>query len=376
MQNSFVDLAYSKGFERVEVDTFLPVSLFLRLYGEDIRQMAFMLSDPVMGEVCLRPDFTAPVAYMHATGRTSGAGRYLYSGDVFHRPQRDDEWKHTRTYQYGVEIIGCQDSISTDAEIFIFLHNTLSKYSNKPFNTKIGDRAIATCWIDSLNIHSHWKMRLHRHFCNQERFNKILNDCLCFIRNQSCEVRGGCDTDNIRRVTCETVKRFLPEQKIFGVRSYDDIINRSVELNLLSLEPASLSEEIVQLTCKMMQVCGKVEQSLAELRELARAACLDMETVFSDFEKRLELLASSGICLDKLYFDASFGGHLEYYDGFVFEMTAPEHIEGAYEGCSMSAAFRRMAGGGRYNRMAQSLCDDGSVRAAGGALNVFDEVIR
>jgi hypothetical protein len=49
----------------VEADILQPAETLLDLYGEDIRARAYVTSDPVRGEMMLRPDFTVPVVQMH-----------------------------------------------------------------------------------------------------------------------------------------------------------------------------------------------------------------------------------------------------------------------------------------------------------------------
>ena len=56
------------GAVEVAPDVLLPSATLLDLYGEDIRARAYLTTDPVRGEVVLRPDFTVPVVQMHMAG--------------------------------------------------------------------------------------------------------------------------------------------------------------------------------------------------------------------------------------------------------------------------------------------------------------------
>ena len=68
----------------VEADILLPAETLLDLYGEDIRARAYVTSDPIRGEMMLRPDFTVPVVQMHMTHGADPA-RYCYCGEVFRK---------------------------------------------------------------------------------------------------------------------------------------------------------------------------------------------------------------------------------------------------------------------------------------------------
>ena len=74
----------SAGASPVEVDVLQPARTLLDLYGEDIRARAYVTSDPVRGELMLRPDFTVPVAQMHLASGTEPS-TYAYAGLVFRR---------------------------------------------------------------------------------------------------------------------------------------------------------------------------------------------------------------------------------------------------------------------------------------------------
>ena len=79
----------------VEADILLPAETLLDLYGEDIRARAYVTSDPLRGEMMLRPDFTVPVVQAHMAHGADPA-RYCYLGEVFrkqdHRGPRANEY--------------------------------------------------------------------------------------------------------------------------------------------------------------------------------------------------------------------------------------------------------------------------------------------
>ncbi|MEM7236549.1 MAG: ATP phosphoribosyltransferase regulatory subunit, partial [Pseudomonadota bacterium] len=66
MLSTLSTLFSDAGFEPVKPAHLFPAETLLDLYGEDIRARAFLFPDPVQGdELCLRPDFTVPVAMAH-----------------------------------------------------------------------------------------------------------------------------------------------------------------------------------------------------------------------------------------------------------------------------------------------------------------------
>ena len=76
----------SAGALPVDADILLPAETLLDLYGEDIRARAYTTTDPLRGEMMLRPDFTVPVVQAHMAHGADPA-RYCYLGEVFRKQE-------------------------------------------------------------------------------------------------------------------------------------------------------------------------------------------------------------------------------------------------------------------------------------------------
>ncbi len=74
------------GAKVIETEALLPAETLLDLYGEDIRARAYVTSDPLRGELMLRPDFTVPVVQKHMQHGAKSA-RYTYSGPVWRKQE-------------------------------------------------------------------------------------------------------------------------------------------------------------------------------------------------------------------------------------------------------------------------------------------------
>ena len=106
------------GFQPIEPGMLQPAEPLFDLYGEEIWDRAFVVEDEARadgdGTLCLRPDFTVPVARAHLAAG-GGTGRYGYFGPVFRRspPGENQPLQHL---QAGIEIIGSDDAAAADAE--------------------------------------------------------------------------------------------------------------------------------------------------------------------------------------------------------------------------------------------------------------------
>ena len=79
-----VNLFEKTGSIHVEIPTLLQSDLLLDLYGEELNSRTYILSDPVKGNLMLRPDFTVPIVQMHIKSNEEKA-QYCYSGKVWRK---------------------------------------------------------------------------------------------------------------------------------------------------------------------------------------------------------------------------------------------------------------------------------------------------
>ena len=71
-----------------------------------------------------------------------------------------------------------------------------------------------------------------------------------------------------------------------------------------------------------LSISGPAGNALARLRALTAEGGADITPALDRFEARLAALEQAGVDAAALPFDAAFGRNLEYYEGFVFEITA------------------------------------------------------
>ena len=134
------------GAARVEPDTLQPADVMLDLYGEDIRARAYLVQDPVAGELFLRPDFTVPVARLHMEQGLSPA-RYHYDGLVWRRQEAGVD-RPTEYLQAGIELIGGLDPAAEEAEVFSLIRASLGDLA--PI-VVTGDLGVIFAAINALN---------------------------------------------------------------------------------------------------------------------------------------------------------------------------------------------------------------------------------
>ncbi|MDE3078991.1 MAG: ATP phosphoribosyltransferase regulatory subunit [Paracoccaceae bacterium] len=330
----------------VDADILLPADTLLDLYGEDIRARAYVTSDPLEGEMMLRPDFTVPVVQKHMTHGAEPA-RYTYMGEVFRR--QEHRGLRAREYlQVGYELFARDTPEDADAEVFALFSEVLAPLGLRPAT---GDIGILMAAVRGLSTSDRRKAALLRHIWRPRRFRLLLDRF--GGRRPEPEPRL-----KLLAALADTAPAALMETAgpAIGLRGEDEITDRAAALiddaatPPLSAAEVDILEDVLMLRDTAPNALGHLRDAVVDLPAIAPAV--------DRFARRLDALAARGIDVETLDFEASHGRTtLEYYDGFVFSF----HAEGR-------ADLPPIASGGRYDALTRVLGQGRSIPAVGGVI--------
>lgn len=325
-------LFHGNGYETIDVPHLFLGETLLDLYGEDLRARAFLFPDAERAnELCLRPDFTVPVALAHGAEGWDRQAGYSYAGPVFRR-QPEGLGRPTEYMQAGVERFGDRDPVVADAEIFYMAHEGLAALGIGAPLATIGDLSIPFALLDALDMPAARRRALRRHFWRPRRFQALIDRAVTPPEAQVPTASEGAE--------------------VLGRRTVEEVAERLARMAEEASAPAMPKAE-ADLIGAILAVEAPAPEAAASLRRLTTETTLT--AVLDRFEERLAAIARRRIDPAKLIFDANFGRNLEYYDGFVFEMRAPGGGE-----------HPPLAGGGRYDAMTLRLGATTAVHAVGG----------
>ncbi len=346
----------SAGHVPVEPAHMQPAGVLLDLYGEDIRGRSFIFPDNErLGELCLRPDFTVPVAVMHGDGPGwDRAAAYSYIGPVFRR-QEVPMQRPLEYLQAGVERFGDTDRPAADAAVFALIREGLAALGVENGHATVGDLGIPFAAISAVEMSESRRRGLRRHFWRPGRFHEML----------AAYTRAAPEPTPMRAALLAALDAPDPAAAVaglangaamVGLRDIDDILDRARVLKEEAAEPP-IAEEAAGLIEAILAVAGPASEAVGQLRDLATGAGVDLAGPIDMLERRLAAIDAAGIAPETLEFDAAFGRNLEYYDGFVFEIVSRRGASGP-----------PLAGGGRYDAMTVRLGAPGPVPAVGGMI--------
>lgn len=329
----------------IDADILLPAETLLDLYGEDIRARAYTTTDPLRGEMMLRPDFTVPVVQAHMAHGADPA-RYTYMGEVF-RKQDHLGPRASEYLQVGYEVFDRDAPEAADAEVFALFAQTLA-----PLNLRAatGDIGILTAAVRGLSTTDRRKAALLRHVWRPKRFRALLDRFAG--RAPVPQARA----DLLQRLTSDTPEALMAAAGTFtGLRSPEDIAARVAAL-IEDAKAAPIKATEAALLYDLLTLQAPANAALAHLRGITPMLPA-IEPAVDRFSKRLAALATHGIDTQTLAFAASHGRtSLEYYDGFVFSFHAED------------PALPPVASGGRYDALTAVLGSGKSIPAVGGVI--------
>ncbi|MDK2773891.1 MAG: ATP phosphoribosyltransferase regulatory subunit [Tabrizicola sp.] len=327
----------------VDADVLQPAETLLDLYGEDIRARAYVTQDPVRGEMMLRPDFTVPVVQAHMAHGADPA-RYAYLGEVF-RKQARGSGRASEYLQAGYEVFDRAAPDAADAEVFALFRDLLAGLNLRPV---IGDIGILMAAVRGLETSERRKAALLRHVWRPKRFRALLD-----------RFAGRAPAHAGRVALLDRLKAGSPAQLIeqagtfVGLRSADEIVARAQTL-VADAEMPPIKATEAALLYDLLGLEAPAGHALRHLRGIT-AMLPAIGPAVDRFAARLEALASRGVDVETLAFEASHGRTaLEYYDGFVFSFLAD--------------GMPPVASGGRYDALTAVLGSGAFIPAVGGVI--------
>jgi ATP phosphoribosyltransferase regulatory subunit len=328
----------------VDCDLLLPAETLLDLYGEDIRARAYTTTDPLQGEMMLRPDFTVPVVQAHMAHGADPA-RYCYMGEVF-RKQDHLGPRASEYLQVGFEVFDRSAPEAADAEVFALFSQMLTGFGLRAVT---GDIGILMAAVRGLDTTERRRAALLRHIWRPKRFRALLDrfagrSALPAARAQLLEkLAGGSPQDLVASAG-----------SFVGLREPEEIAARAAAL-IEDAQAAPIKAPEAALLYDLLGLQAPAKAALSHLRGITPMLPAIAPTV-ERFAARLEALTARGIEVETLAFEASLGRtSMEYYDGFVFSFHGPE-------------AEPPIASGGRYDALTAVLGQGRSIPAVGGII--------
>jgi len=371
------------GYEEVCTPIFERFELFALRSGEEIRNRMFVFRTDE-GEMALRPELTAPVARMIASGKLDISKRPLrlfYIGPCY-RYDEPQAGRYREFWQAGVELIGSAEP-EADAEVIRLATRVLEELGLKGWVLRVGDMSVVRAFLAEAGVpeevrnrivgpldaisSSASKLSLYRE--KLARGEHLAPEELADLVRRCDEVRLWKEEELARLDAGESPlprsyeSLLEPDPRVYRLRELHassafqelcDLIDQAVRELLLMAKlrwayygftyecdgervAYKLPPEVADELFRLMEVVGPREQALQALRDLFGSSGAVGEAI-SRFQAVLDALTWFGI--RDYVVDMSIVRGLEYYTGTVFEIDFPP-----------LGAQKQVCGGGRYDRL-------------------------
>lgn len=346
--DALVALFEREGYARLEPPVLQPAEVFIELSGEDIRRRMFVTQDAAGRELCLRPEYTIPVCRWHVAEAAAGVGRYFYLGPVFRlRPDETGEFM-----QAGLELIGRLDAPAADAEVLGLALEGLDAFAPGPVAVRLGDMGILTALVDALGVSPAAKRRVLRTIISGRPLDPASADAGQGIAEHAgllAAIEG--QAPQAARAFVEDVLSIAGISSVGG-RTPGEIAERF--LARAANRTGELSREAHEVLRRYLAISGDPDSAASEIYALVQDAGLNLDGAIASLEERTGFMAARGLEVENFAFSADFARNLDYYTGFIFEVSDPSR-----------AAGRPLVGGGRYDRLLEHLGAGRPVPAVG-----------
>ncbi len=342
----------SAGYARAHPGILQPAEPFLDLSGEDIRGRMFLTGGRAGEDLCLRPDFTIPVSRDYLASPQAGAAKgYCYLGPVF----RDRGHLPGEFLQGGIESFGRNDRAAADAEMLALGLEAVAHFGHGAPQIRIGDVGLYMALVSALDLGPAWKRRLTKDFNRKASLVQDLDRLTLGTANGKPEYQGvlaamaGSDPKAAHALVTDLLS--IAGITTVGGRSAAEIADRFLEQSTLGAS-ASLPPYTRTLVERFLAVSGNPLEASAAMREIASDGGLLLTPSLDLFDARNRALADRGIDLETIAFSSSFGRGMDYYTGFVFELTE-------------NGSGEPLVAGGRYDDLLTQLGAPSPIPAVG-----------
>lgn len=338
------------GFFRREPALLLPAGVFLDRLGEEFRGKLYLTGENGGAELCLRPEFTIPVALQHlASSSAFDPADIAYGGPVFRAGQGE-------LFQTGVESFGREDRAAADAEILGVALEAAAAAGAPRLSLRLGDARLSQSFLARLDLPPAWRRRIEAGVAR----GAGLDDLLAPAPRQNGALGAGV-LAALEKSDAAGAKQLVED--LLAITGAATVGGRSVaEIAERFLEQASLQEPLStrarQQIADFFAVEAAPDTASAKLRALAREHGLELDEALEAFETRASFLAARGVKLEETVFSTRFSHAIDYYSGFMFEARP----------AGTAAPAAPLLSGGRYDGLLKSLGAAQDIPAVGAAI--------
>ena len=332
-----------KGFKYIELPSVIEANHIVQRSGENIRKFIFSFVDQNGTELCLRPDLTIVSCLRYLENHLKGKEKIFYTGQAYRKSENKKD--SIIRNQIGFEIIGSKDEKKDDKEILNTSLDTLKNFKYSSGTVTIGNVEIFNLLISKLDIPKRWKLRLSRHFWQEDYFNDLLK-----------RLETNSDVDpTIVEVDKKRYLRMLKSNQNYLIanRTTQEILKR-FDKKIKDPRRTKKGKNIAKIIKEFLKIKCPINKAAKELNKFFKKNRINLVV-----EQKYFPTDKNKIFKLNVIFSSTFGRQLEYYTGMVFKIDIKSNSK-----------IINCCNGGRYDNLISDLGSKKKIPAVGAALNI------
>ncbi|MBU92939.1 MAG: hypothetical protein CML88_05355 [Rhodobiaceae bacterium] len=360
----------NKGYTFCNPAMTIPADIVMNFMGEDVRNRLLFTSSPGGDELCLRPDFTLPLAISYINNELQ-SNKFVYDGYAFRFPSINEKTRYCPEFrQIGIENFGDKNKIDAEGDVISQAYEILSSFYDDHLEIKISDISMFYQLLDHLNIDTHLFNRFRRLYWRGLSATEI-KDSIKKIINTRFDIKPRLDlieeykNNNLSSIAFIQKLAGSDDLSVFSGRQPDDIVKRYIDKSELSNNNA-INDTVIEQITEFLSIKGNISKITQLLDNFQKKYHIDFAEGIENLENRIKILRKNQIPTDMIEFNATLSRKVEYYTGLVFEVRMRNKNKN-----------EPIAIGGRYDKIFEQLGSKDPIPAVGCSIYVdrllFDE---
>ncbi len=353
----------NKGYTFCNPAMTISADIVMNFMGEDVRNRLLFTTSPVGEEICLRPDFTLPLAISFINNELD-SNKTAYDGYAFRFPSINEKTRHCPEFrQIGIENFGDKNKISAECDVISQAYEALFPFYGDDLEIKISDISMFYQLLDHLKIDTHLFNRVRRLYWRGLNATEIKDSIKKIIKSRAAsEVRSDLiDEYKINNLSSIALIEKLSRSEdlsIFSGRQPDDIVKSYIDKSELS-NSSEINDSIIEQINDFLSIKGDISKVIKLLDNYQEKYGIDFVKGIENLENRVKTLKKNQVPTDIIEFNATLSRKVEYYTGLVFEIRVRNEN-----------TIEPIAIGGRYDKIFEELGSEGPIPAVGCSIYV------
>lgn len=368
--SSIREFFINKGYTFYNPAMTIPADIVMNFMGEDVRNRLLFTSSPGGDELCLRPDFTLPLAISYINNEVQ-ANKFVYDGYAFRFPSINEKTRYCPEFrQIGIENFGDKSKIDVEGDVISQVCEILSSFYDDHLEIKISDIFMFYQLLNHLKIDTYLFNRVRRLYWRGMSATKI-KDSIKKIMNTRFDAKPRLDlideykNNNLSSIALIQKLTGSDDLSIFSGRRPDDIVKNYIDKSEL-INGTMINDTAIEQITEFLSIKGDISRVVKLLDNFQKKYHIDFAEGIENLENRVKILKKNQIAKDIIEFNATLSRKVEYYTGLIFEIRTKNENKN-----------EPIAIGGRYDKIFEELGSKKPIPAVGCSIYVdrllFDE---